>query len=193
MSISAYENQVAAKNNMKNVFPVRKPTRSDKIDYGKTGVYFITVCTEKKQKILSDVTGNCNLNEGDPQARHMPLQKVVLLPCGKIAEIQLLLLEKRWTTVAVKHYGVMPNHIHIILCIDNSNQNSEPENTTLMAVMCAFKSLTSKMCKKEYGIEKVFQRSFYDHVIRDRDDYEKHARYIYENPMKWFYDDLYVR
>ena len=49
------------------------------------------------------------------------------------------------------------------------------------------------MCKKEYGIEKVFQRSFYDHVIRDRDDYEKHARYIYENPMKWFYDDLYVR
>lgn len=39
--------------------------------------------------------------------------------------------------------------------------------------------------------EKVFQRSFYDHVIRNRDDYEAIVKYIHENPECWYYDELY--
>ena len=40
--------------------------------------------------------------------------------------------------------------------------------------------------------EKVFQRSFYDHIIRDREDYEEHLRYIRENPLRWRCDALYA-
>ncbi len=40
--------------------------------------------------------------------------------------------------------------------------------------------------------EKVFQRSFYDHIIRDRENYEEHLRYIHENPLRWRCDALYA-
>ena len=39
--------------------------------------------------------------------------------------------------------------------------------------------------------ERVFQRSFYDHVIRNREDYEEIVRYIHENPMRWEFDRFY--
>ena len=39
--------------------------------------------------------------------------------------------------------------------------------------------------------EKIFQRSFYDHIIRNLEDYQEIHNYIYENPAKWLYDKLY--
>ena len=59
-------------------------------------------------------------------------------------------------------------------------------------IVCAYKSLTTRECKKSgFSLGQVFQASFYDHVIRDRRDYEEHLRYIAENPMRWAYDELY--
>ena len=40
--------------------------------------------------------------------------------------------------------------------------------------------------------EKIWQRSFHDHIIRDKSDYEKISKYMYENPIKWQYDCFYV-
>ena len=61
---------------------------------------------------------------------------------------------------------------------------------TLDDVVCALKSLISRNCKKQYGIEKIFQRSSAEHIIRDQKDYETRRKYIYENPMKWYYKQL---
>ena len=61
---------------------------------------------------------------------------------------------------------------------------------TLDDVICAFKSLTSRICKQKYGIEKMFQRSYAEHIVRDREDYEIRRKYIYENPMRWYYKYL---
>lgn len=61
-----------------------------------------------------------------------------------------------------------------------------------MDIVCAFKSLTTLECKKTYKIDKLFQTSFFEHVIRDRNDYNGIVKYIYENPAKWHYDDLYA-
>ena len=85
-----------------------------------------------------------------------------------------------WATLGC---GVIANELAVAMEKKGEKLYSVANRTHKKAVQFA----------EKYGIEKVFQRSFYDHVIRDRDDYEKHARYIYENPMKWFYDDLYVR
>ena len=63
---------------------------------------------------------------------------------------------------------------------------------TLNGVICAFKSLTSRSCKQKFGIEKMFQRSYAEHIVRDRDDYETRRKYIYENPVRWYYDELYT-
>jgi REP element-mobilizing transposase RayT len=43
---------------------------------------------------------------------------------------------------------------------------------------------------KQIGVS-IWQKSFHDHVIRNREDYEEHVKYIYENPMRWYYDELY--
>ena len=63
---------------------------------------------------------------------------------------------------------------------------------TIMDVVCAYKSLATKECKKNGFVDKLFQRSFYEHIIRDHKDYEEISRYIYENPMRWHYDKLYA-
>ena len=63
---------------------------------------------------------------------------------------------------------------------------------TIMDVVCAYKSLTSIQCKKNGFSTKIFQTSFYEHVIRDRRDYDEIVKYIDENPMRWYYDELYV-
>ena len=48
-----------------------------------------------------------------------------------------------------------------------------------------------RFCNKEYG-ENIWQARFNDHIIRNRDDYEEHVKYIYENPIRWYYDKLYT-
>ena len=63
---------------------------------------------------------------------------------------------------------------------------------TIMDAICAYKSLTTRECKKVGKAEKLFQTSFYEHVIRGREDYEEIVKYIHENPMRWYYDELYA-
>ena len=84
----------------------------------------------------------------------------------------------------------MPNHIHLLLRIvkDAAGASSRP---TVMDVVCAYKSLTTIECKKRGLKNKLFQTSFYDHVIRNREDYEEIVRYIHENPMRWEFDRFY--
>ena len=57
--------------------------------------------------------------------------------------------------------------------------------------MSRFVSTFKRFCNKEYG-ENIWQRHFNDHIIRNREDYEEHKKYIYENPMRWCYDELYT-
>ena len=64
---------------------------------------------------------------------------------------------------------------------------------TVMDVVCTYKSLTTRECKKVQPIEKLFQTSFYEHVIRGREDYDEIAKYIQENPAKWQLDKLYIK
>ena len=86
----------------------------------------------------------------------------------------------------------MPNHIHAILILKGDAAGASPR-PTIMDIICTYKSLTTKECKKIGFSEKLFQTSFYEHIIRDQKDYEEIKTYIYENPMRWFYDELYAK
>ena len=81
----------------------------------------------------------------------------------------------------------MPNHIHMILFIpcDNGRMISSP--TSILTAVGQMKRYVSK----KIG-ESIWQKSFHDHIIRDKNDYEKISKYIYENPMRWYYDELYT-
>jgi REP element-mobilizing transposase RayT len=85
----------------------------------------------------------------------------------------------------------MPNHIHVIFILENETAGASPR-PTIMDIVCAYKSLTSIDCKKNGLADKLFQTSFHEHIVRGREDYSEIAKYIYENPMHWYYDELYA-
>ena len=98
----------------------RKPTRLYRHDYSTPGAYFITVCTKNKEKILS------NVGEGlAPPAPHLSVY-------GKIAEQQLLNLEKRYPNVTLDKYVIMPNHIHMILVLKETAGGASPSPTKIV-------------------------------------------------------------
>ena len=114
---------------------------------------------------------------------------VELTPIGKIAE-KYLLSSQRISGVEIDEYVIMPDHIHAIIIINSSSKEADgtsrapsPTNATLPHVISVFK----RLCNREIG-RNVFQRSYMDHVLQNREDHEKHVRYIRENPMKWHFN-----
>ncbi len=177
---------------MEKELPKRKSTRLKDFDYSSIGAYFVTICTGGRKPILSEIvrTNNTATVETNDTAvgegLAPPAFQIRLLPCGEIAEKQLLLIEKRFPTVTLEDYVMMPDHIHALMFLHEKTGGASP-SPTLNDVVCAFKSLTARACKKEYGIERMFQRSFSEHIVRDREDYETRLKYICENPMRWYY------
>ena len=165
---------------MKMDLPRRKNIRLKGYDYSSDGFYFITICSQNRRKILSEIVG-----------QGLAPAECILTNIGKIAGEQLLALESRYPTIKVHKYVIMPNHIHAIIAIDNTAAGASPR-PTLSDVICAYKSTTSRLCKIAGYKEKLFQNSFYDHIIRGESDYREIWEYIDCNIEKWKYDALYT-
>ncbi len=165
----------------KKELPQRKPARLKNFDYNTTGAYFITLCTGGRQQILSRIVGVDVL--GDP--------KNVQLPYGMIADKYIKQMNGFYENIAVDQYVIMPNHIHLILFVreDGSPRTSTPTRQT--SFVSHFVSTFKRFSNKEYG-KNIWQRGFHDHVIRGRKDYEEIVKYISENPVRWYCDELYT-
>ncbi len=175
--------------------PKRKSTRLKNYDYSSTGVYFVTICIQDRKQILSEIIKTARHAIDEPENSAVgeglapPAYLVKLKPCGEVAREQLQLIEQRFPSVSVKDYIIMPDHVHVILYLRKEAGGASP-SPTLDDVICAFKSLTSRSCKQKHGIEKMFQRSSAEHIIRDMEDYETRRKYIYENPERWYFKYL---
>ena len=101
-----------------------------------------------------------------------------------------MLLEKRYPSLKIDQFVIMPNHIHAIFLLEEAAGASP--RPTITDIVCAYKSLTTRACKKVQPIEKLFQTSFYEYVIRGREDYDEIAEYIVNNPKQWELDKLYT-
>ena len=119
---------------------------------------------------------------------------------GEIADKYIKQLNKFYEHLSVEKYVIMPNHIHLLLWVkENKNQTENGQSRTPVptnveranSVCSQFVSTFKRFCNKEYG-ENIRQARFNDHIIRNRDDYEEHVKYIYENPIRWYYDELYA-
>jgi len=150
--------------------PVRKNIRLNHYDYTKKGAYFITICVKGKNCILGDIVG------GD--AHIAP--EVQLSECGHIVEKYM------HSIPGIDRYVIMPNHIHMIVKIDSGlMQESAPtQKLSVPGIVRSLKILVTK----EYGVS-VWQRSYYEHIIRDEQDYLIKCRYIEQNPVNWAKDE----
>lgn len=168
-------------------FVERKSTRLSGYNYNLAGVYFVTICTRDREAWLSQVVKADVRDTSVGEGLAPPEYHVKLKPCGKIVEEQLKALEVRFENITIEDYVIMPDHIHFIVFIHNVTAG-ETQSPSLNDIVCVFKSMTSRICKQKYNVEKIFQRSYADHIIRDREDYEIRRKYIYENPLRWFYN-----
>ena len=163
---------------MENNLPQRKHPRLDAYDYSTAGAYFITICTQNRRCLLSSIVG-----------RGLAPAEIQFTTYGHIAQEQLLLLEQRYPALQIDQYVIMPNHIHAILLLEETT--GEYRQPSITDIICAYKSLTTRQCKKVQPIDRLFQTSFYEHIIRGREDYHEIAEYIVNNPRQWELDKLY--
>ncbi|MBQ9858787.1 MAG: transposase [Oscillospiraceae bacterium] len=102
------------------------------------------------------------------------------------------MLENRYNYIKIDNYVIMPNHIHILLSVHEHTAGASPR-PTVIDIICSYKSLTTKECKKCGKVEKIFQPSFYDHVVRNRTDFDDIYEYIQNNPQNWITDEMYCK
>ena len=153
--------------------PKRKNNRLKDYDYSSAGAYFITVCTEKRKCLLwSDVGATC----GRPS-------ETALSSYGKTVRKHIVKLSDTYENVSVDKYVVMPNHIHLIIII-LPDENGRPQVApTVSRAVKQFKGAVTK----EIGCS-IWQKGFYDHVIRSEREYYSIVEYIRENVVKWDLD-----
>ena len=154
--------------------PERKPNRLTEYDYSQNGAYFVTVCTQGRKKTLSQIVG-----DGFP----------VPNPIGLIAEEFIRQIPIKYPTVSVDQYVIMPDHIHRLWRIDCGTGNPSP---TLGNVIGWYKYQVTKQTNLQVNTlgARLFQRSYYDHVIRNQQDYDEVWEYIKNNPRKWAMQNL---
>lgn len=166
--------------------PNRVSPRLPEYDYNSPGAYFLTICTHNKIHLLSNIVGAIH---------ESPVNQ--LTPYGKIVEEIIKTIPSRFQ-IEIPHYVVMPNHIHLLLII--------PEETSLRAIrespLQTKRPITSKIVgylkmnssrkiHRTYPEKKIWQRSFHDHIIRGKHDYEKIRDYIETNVIRWEQDCFY--
>ena len=162
----------------------RKHPRLKTFDYSSNKYYFVTICTLNRQPIMSDIVYDEN-NNAEP----------LLTQTGKICEELLLQMERRFHGVTIEKYVIMPDHIHAVIAFSDNVVSEIPQTAgasprpTLMDVICTFKSLTTRRCNTMCGIQgrKIFQTSFYEHIVRNEKEYYEICKYIDDNPINWIF------
>ena len=168
-----------------NEHPQRKYTRLKGYDYSSCGTYFVTICTHQRQCILSRVV--CEKGEN---VDLLSCVKVEYSPIGNIALNYLKAIERKYPFVKVEKYMVMPNHIHLVLRFEEK-ASENLRRPTLMDVVCFYKTMISRECKGQNIDGKIFQPSFYEHIVRRYEDRIEIFNYISKNPYRWYLKGKY--
>jgi len=165
-------------------FKNRRSPRHREFDYSQSGAYFITMCTKDRICLFGEIRDDT----------------MILNAAGRMVERWLLKVPSKFPVFQYDALIIMPNHLHCVLFnIPNDNipqldQKTEA-NPSLSDVIQWFKTMTTN----EYirGVRdlqwypfhrQLWQRSFYDHVIRNEEELAGVRTYILQNPLKWMLD-----
>lgn len=171
----------------------RRSIRLRGYDYSQAGMYFVTICTQGRLRLFGEVVdGVMKLNDA-----------------GLMIERWYFNLKNKFSNIECGEFVCMPNHIHAIVVNVGADLRVRPGQThgsaptgvgtSLSRVVQWFKTMSTN----EYirGVEqngwqpfpaKLWQRNYYEHIIRDEDSYLKIAEYIQTNPQRWQMDTYHV-
>lgn len=173
--------------------PVRKDIRLDNYDYSRNGAYFVTICTQKRQHYFWDyskpVGGDAHIappiNDINDISTSLPFE---LSDIGRIVKKYIESIS------GIVKYVIMPNHVHIIVKIENDYDPNNgamwasPPTQSLPKIIRSFKVLVTK----ESGFS-PWQRNYYDHIIRNDMEFSDIWQYIENNPINWENDELFCK
>ena len=146
-------------------------------DYKRAGGYFVTICTWQRDSVF----GNMFKNE------------MHLNDCGRIVEKAWLDLPHRYPLVELNEFIVMPDHFHGILFLIESPQELVAKQHGLPENVKGFKSQSAHQINPVQDTKGilVWQRGYYDRIIRNESEKELIRKYISSNPIQWGFDKEY--
>jgi putative transposase len=167
----------------------RRLVRIPGYDYSQDGGYFVTICVNHRQCIFG----------------HIKNGKMELNFFGNIIKSEWLRTAHLRKNVKLDKYIIMPNHIHGIIQLIHENVVGaycdtplQPQfispSQTIGAIIRGFKSVVTKRINKiknSPGV-KLWQRNYYEHIIRDNQDLNRIRQYIINNPLNWPDDKYYI-
>ena len=171
------------------ILPKRKQIRLKDYDYSSNGWYYLTICAQKHQCLFGEIIDGI----------------VKLNGAGKIINRFWLKIPKRFKNIELDEYIIMPNHLHGIIVINHIGRENRAMNgrenraPTLGQIVAYFKYQSTKYINNTVGagssrpihagssrpIQKIFQRNYYEHIIRNEIDLNKIREYIWLNPKMW--------
>lgn len=157
----------------------RRSIRLPGYDYTKAAAYFVTMCTFQRKCAFAEIhNGQLRLSE-----------------IGRIAQECWVGIPSHFPHARLDAYVIMPNHIHGILMIaDGPRRSAVPRLRTvapgsLGAIVRAFKAATTRRATMMHGIrEPLWQRNYYEHIVRSEESLQKIREYICDNPVRWHSD-----
>ena len=169
----------------------RRSVRIAGYDYSQSGMYFVTVCAADRACMFGEVVGG----------------GVRLNDAGRIVEDEWAKTAQMRPRVLLDQFVVMPNHIHGIVVLMDSRGTlqraptgdrpirtierfGKPTRDSIPTIIRLFKAATTKRISIQQGTPgvTVWQRNYYEHIIRDGKSLDRIRRYIAENPVRWAFD-----
>lgn len=177
----------------------RKSIRLVGYDYSKAGLYFVTICCQNKECFFGEIV----------------FDEMILNEAGKIANECWFEIPKHFKNVVLHDHIIMPNHVHGIIEITTDDvwaiQQSQKDivnnvkanidtplrNTfkspskTIGSIIRGYKIGVTKWFHSNTDILNVWQRNYFEHIIRDDDSYQRISNYINNNPKNWKDDKFF--
>ena len=160
----------------------RKNNRLAGYDYGQIGAYFVTICTHKLARLFRMDTTVGNGLCAVPEEEEYPPENQIIVKWLKETE-------SKFPNIRIDKYVIMPDHVHLLVSIQEYRIGC-----ALPDVIKFFKTMTTNAYIR--GVKagmlppfdgKLWQKSYYDHVIRNQQDYDEIWQYIQNNPAKWMW------
>lgn len=154
----------------------RKRIRIKNYDYSQAGYYFITICTMKRQSLFWKVGASCARLELEEHLSFI----------GHMVYTEIKRMNSIYQNVKIDKFVVMPNHVHMIVILydDKGRSKTAP---TISRIIQQFKGSITKKAGSP-----VWQKSYYDHIIRNEHEYQEIWHYIDTNPIKWEEDKYFI-
>ena len=179
----------------------RRSIRLKEYDYSQSGAYFVTICAHDRECLFGEIVDG----------------KMILNDAGRMIEKWMHELSRKFNGIALGKYIIMPNHIHYIienigsvgadLCVCPNNNDidtndienrdmGEHAGSPLHKIVQWFKTMTTNEYirnVKRNGWQpfssRLWQRNYYERVIRNEDELNEIRQYIIDNPAKWYTDE----